>query len=110
MFFTALGLSFIIIFQLCTSIYTLWHKQDLLTKAKQELLQQQAEHTRLQKQLVQVQQPSFIEEQARDKLFLVKPGEQEIFITQSQPTLTSKEIVQKNTLPYWQQWLAAFSL
>ena len=107
LFFSILIVSGIIIVNLITSIYTLWHKQDLLVKAQQELQQQKKEQTKLQQQLQIVSNPSFVEEEARNKLFMTKPGEQEVLIAQ-QVTPASKKEVTVDTAPYWQQWLGIF--
>lgn len=97
----------IVINGLVHSIYDLWHKQDLLTSAQKELQNQQLQNQKLKGELSYVQSQQFIEEQARDKLFLVKPGEQEVLISQN---LINKGGPQKQTqnIPNWQQWLKLF--
>ncbi len=89
------------------SIYDLWHKQDLLTVAQKQLTQEQLKNQKLKAGLSYVNSPQFIEEQAHDKLFLVKPGEQEVLVS---PDLLNKGQVQKQTenIPNWQKWLNLF--
>lgn len=107
LFFSILILSIIIIINLVTSIYTLWHKQDLLVKAQQQLQQEKNEHVKLQQEFNVVSKPSFIEEEARNKLFMTKTGEQEVLIAQSTQSEEKKEVIIDNR-PYWQQWLGLF--
>jgi cell division protein FtsB len=92
---------------LAHSTYDLWHKQDLLTSAQRELSQEKLKNQKLKAGLSYVQTPQFIEEQAHDKLFLVKPGEQEVLISQ---TLQNQNKTQKQTqnTPNWQKWLQLF--
>jgi cell division protein FtsB len=91
------------------SIYDIWHKQDLLTSAQKQLDREKLENQKLKAELSYAQTPQFLEEQAHNKLFLVKPGEQEVLISpgliknQNQPAKTSAQ-----NLPNWQQWLNLF--
>jgi cell division protein FtsB len=91
------------------SIYDLWHKQDLLTSAQKNLERAKMQNQKLKGELSYVQTPQFVEEQAHDKLFLVKPGEQEVLIApdltrgQNQPSKPTSQNV-----PNWQQWLQLF--
>jgi cell division protein FtsB len=89
------------------SIYDLWHKQDLLTSAEKQLSQEKLKNQKLKGELSFVENPQFIEEQAHDKLFLVKSGEQEVLIA---PDLKNKNQPQKQTqnIPNWQKWLQLF--
>lgn len=98
----------IVIVRLTASIYELWHKKDLLTTEQNQLIQEKKENSDLKKGLKIVESKSFIEEEARNKLFLVKPGENTLLIDKS---LLKKvpgpktAIVQK---PIWQQWWNLF--
>lgn len=86
-------------------IYSLWKKQDLLIQEKQKLLVKENEHKMLLKELSAAQEPGFVEKEARDKLFLAKPGEYRVSL---QPE--DKEIVNAagKLLPAWQQWVQRF--
>jgi len=97
----------LIINSLIHSIYDLWHKQDLLTSAQKELESERFKNQKLKAELSYVQTPNFIDEQARNKLFLVKPGEQQVLISKD---LISKSKAQKQeeNLPNWQKWLNLF--
>jgi cell division protein FtsB len=89
------------------SIYDLWHKQDLLTSAQKQLSQEKLKNQKLKAELSYVKSPQFIEEQAHNKLFLVKPGEQQVLISQ---TLKNQNQPQKQNqnIPNWQKWLKVF--
>lgn len=108
LFFSSLGICILIIVHLITSTYTLWHKQDLLTKAQLELQKEQSENKKLHQQLKVVSTEQFLEEEARNKLFMVKPGEREVLIAQGSPSPQEKKV--QDTRANWQKWLASFSL
>src|SRR5688572_4932441 len=60
---------------LAQSLYSIWLKRDIVEDRRKVLAQRQAENTRLKEEYIQVQQPEYVEKQAREKLGLVKPGE-----------------------------------
>ncbi len=68
---------FIFVIQnLLHSIYGLWQKKELLVNARSEVESAKKENSALREQIAAVKNPAFIEKQARDKLLLVRPGEQ----------------------------------
>lgn len=75
---------------------------------KMTLLQKRNEE--LKNKLVEVGSLQFIEQQARDKLSLARPGEAVMVIPQTEidKVLGAKEEVQKVVEPYWQGWLKLF--
>lgn len=107
-FLLILILLFFIILRVSVSIYTLWHKQDVLTQAQQQLKQEQKENIFLHKQLKQVQTPQFLDEQARNKLLLVKPGESDVIIDSNLLKATASAVAKPTVMPFWQQWLRLF--
>lgn len=96
----------IYIIQSSHEIYLLLKKQDVLTQAKHKLALQEEEHKRLMQQLSIAQQPDFVEEQARDKLFLTKPGEYRVSLGSENKTAVLSTI--EKPIPVWQQWIARF--
>ena len=97
----------IIINSLAHSIYDLWHKQDLLTSAQKELVAEELNNKKLKTDLSYSNTPQFLEEQARNKLFLVKPGEQEVLMAQKlNKDGTSQD--SSGNIPNWQQWINLF--
>lgn len=93
----------IIINVLARSIYDTWRKKDLVVKAKANLAQEKEENRKLKLQLSMVNEPNFVEKEARDKLFLVKPGESGVIVPEDLVN-EKKEKVVKIT-PNYQQWI-----
>lgn len=105
-FFAAIIFLAVVVVNLSFSLVTLWSKKDLLTTAKLQLEKEKKEHETLQNQLKQVNDPSFVERQARDKLFLGKPGDSlVIFPTASPSGMPSRS---GDSRPIWQQWWEFF--
>lgn len=107
LFFAVIIASIFIINNLARSIYTLWDKRDLLEKAKVDLEEKKKASQELEGKLEVVQSQEFIESQARNKLLLVKPGEQLVIL----PSISSTEEdnkAQKKEAPNWQQWWRLF--
>lgn len=67
-----LGLSFSFV----TATFKVVQRSKRLTEAKRELLALQEEKKRLEKRAEYVKSPEFVEEEARNKLNMVKPGEE----------------------------------
>ncbi len=93
-----------IVNDLLRSTYGIWQKKDFVTSAEKELGHQKQENQRLKSQLSYVKTDEFIEKEARDKLFMVKKGEQKILI----PKELEKPLEEKNTDPNWKQWWNLF--
>lgn len=97
----------LIINSLSHSIYELWHKQDVLIFAQKELDAEKLKNQKLKAEFSYTQTPQFIDEQAHNKLFLVKPGEQPVLISQKLMQKTAEKKV-KDNIPNWQKWLHLF--
>jgi cell division protein FtsB len=97
----------LIINSLTRSIFELWGKQDLLTSAQKELDAEKLKNQKLKAELSYAKTDQFIDETAHNKLFLVKPGEQQVLISKDLIN-KSKTQKQKENLPNWQQWLKLF--
>jgi len=95
-----------VINNLAHSIYDLWQKQSLLTDAQNQLSAEKLKNTKLKAEISKANTPQFIDEEARNKLFLVKPGEQEVLISQSLISKSSQK--QAQVLPNWQRWFKLF--
>jgi len=87
------------------SIYSLWNKKDLLLKAQSQLDRAKKENKDLKRQLEVVQNPFYIEEMARTRLFLAKPDEKEIILSLPTPSVPQE---QKANIPNWRQWIDLF--
>lgn len=109
MFFTIIIICVISIIHSISSIATLLKKQDLLIKAQDQLQISQKKNKKLKEESKLVQEQSFIEEEARNKLFMVKPGENTIIIPKglivSRDSGAVHTSIQK---PNWQQWIGTF--
>lgn len=101
--------SLLIINNLVRSIYTLWQKRDLVENARQEVEEKKRENEVLKKKIKTVERPQFIEEEARNKLFLSKPGEGVIVLSQKDLEATlSAEPKPRDSRPNWKKWLDLF--
>lgn len=109
LFFSFIIVSLVVINNLIHSIYSLWQKKDLIVKAKQELVLKKKENADLKRKLQVAQDPQFIEREARDKLFLAKPGDNIIIIPSgvlAAGSVSKNHISDKRT--NWQKWWDLF--
>jgi len=108
-FFIIIVVFAIIINNLAHSTFELWQKKDLLIRAQQELNKEKKEQQALRSKLAQVKKQQFVEEEARNKLFLGKKGEQVVFIptqqSQASPSAKEKSIDMR---PNWRKWWDTF--
>ena len=95
----------LIVNNLVRSIHDLWQKKDYITQVQQELDLQKQENQRLKSALSYSQSQEFIEKQARDKLFMVKAGEQKVLVPQESE---SSQEAQKDNNPNWKKWWNLF--
>ena len=103
-------LSLFIINSLVRSIYNLLQKQEVVVATKEELTTEKKKNAALKEQYRRVQNEGYIEEEARNKLFLAKPGEQIVIVSGDEAT-TSGEMqkeVQRMQKPHWQAWWELF--
>ncbi len=95
----------LVINSLAHSIYNLWHKQDLLVSAQRNLALAKQKNQELKAKYKIVTTKEFVEEEAHDKLFMVRSGEHQVIITDKAKTNAKKEFAPH---PNWQQWLDLF--
>lgn len=105
LFFATIVALLMVIANLSKSIYELYHKKDLLLLTQKKLLLVEKENQQLKEKLTQIQNPAFVEKEARDKLFLAKPGESSILLPIPTPVKHDGIIENK---PNWQQWWELF--
>jgi len=107
LYLLAIVISIFIINGLVRSIYDLWKKQDLITVGQMDLEMERRQNLELRKKLSQAKNPQFIEEEARNKLLLVKPGEENVLIPHD---LSSTQSSSKKTdaRPNWRKWWDLF--
>ena len=101
----AIVIIIIIINGFAHSIYDLWSKKDLITSAQKKLDEEKLKNQKLKGELSYVQTKEFIESEARNKLFLQKPGEKEIIVPAIVQKDNPKAQAQKQN---WQKWLELF--
>ena len=106
LFFTAVIICILTINGLVRSIYDLWRKQDVVVSAKITLEKEKKENERLKQQLVWVGSPEFIESEARNKLFMVKPGESGVILPAE--LIQKREKKEVVAIPNWKQWVNLF--
>lgn len=108
-FFIVIIIMIMAINNLSQSTYSTWQKQDLIVKAQKDLEDVKEENQRLRSELARVEKPEFIESEARDKLFLTKPGENIIVIpTGSLALKPSVTPPPTDTRENWQKWWETF--
>lgn len=94
---------------LIRSTYNLWQKNHLVSDAQRELEKEKNEHEKLKDQLARVKRPDFVEEEARDKLFMVKKGEKMVLVGGGgESVLGERKRTQEISLPTWKQWWNIF--
>ena len=104
LFLTIVVILLFIINNLVRSIYDIWQKKDFVTKAEKELSFQKQENQRLKSALSYSKTQEFIEKEARDKLFMLKQGEQKVLLSKD----TQEVREEKAKLPNWKQWWNLF--
>src|SRR5437764_534929 len=108
-FFVFIIISLVIINNLVHSIYNLWQKQQLVVSARRELEKEKDQNKRYRDTLTSVNTTQFVEQEARNKLFLAKPGEKIIVMPSealeaSQSGVTATPDVRAN----WEKWWSLF--
>jgi len=97
----------LVINNLIHSIYDLSKKQDLVVDVQKELEDEKMLNQKLKAQVSIVQSKDFIEQEARNKLFMAKPGEQPVIIPQNLLKEEKKEEAQEKS-SNWQKWFNLF--
>lgn len=108
-FFTSIIVALFVINGLIHSIYATWQKQHVALQARQELEKERQENKLLKEKLKIVSQPQFVEEEARNKLFLAKPGESVIVF--SPDVLRASQSARpkpQDLRPNWKKWWELF--
>ena len=104
-FIIIIAILLLIINDLVRSMFDIWHKKDYITQAQKELSFQKQENQRLKSALSYSKTQEFMEKQARDKLFMVKNGEQEVLIQQNEG---SQSLSEQDNDPNWRRWWKLF--
>lgn len=101
--------SIFIINNLIQSIYTLWTKKQLVLNLKNEAEEQRKKNQTLKKNLSIIEKPQFVEEEARNKLFMAKPGDEIVLLSEKDLKATEAAKPKKaDTRPNWKKWWDLF--
>jgi cell division protein FtsB len=108
-FFIIIIASIFIINNLVRSIFTLWQKNGLVENVRNEVQEEKERNMELKNKLSEVEDRQFVEEEARNKLFMVKPGEAVVVLPQKvlEATISAKQ-KPKDTRPNWKKWYELF--
>ena len=87
------------------SIYDLWGKRDILAQEQQKLLKEEALNKTIKTQLKQSKSNFYMEQVARDKLFMLKNGEDVVLM--KTPNSSSGFSIRKQNSNI-DQWLSLF--
>lgn len=100
----------LIIYSLISQILGASKSGDRLSKAAEELTKLQMENKELKNRLALIKSSSFVEQQARDKLGLAKPGETVVVIPQEalDKVLGASKKIEEIRLPNWLGWWRVF--
>lgn len=93
-----------VIKNISTSILTLRQNSHIVTDLKQQEEAEKRKKQLLQQQLYFVNTPQFIENEAREKLGMVKPGEHIVLI----PPHENQQKITYDTTPNWKKWWNLF--
>lgn len=97
----------IIIRNISMSIHSMINNQNFLNGLEQETFQKKQESKFLTQQLEYVKKDSYVEQEARDKLGMVKNGETIVIIPS--PSITPSQIsIAPDTQPNWLKWWKLF--
>lgn len=107
-FFAVVLILLLTINDLARSLYSIWQKQDLIVQAQRDLTVEKQENQNLKKQINQVNQPEFIETEARDNLLLAKSGEGIVIIPTDKLPKTTPPPNVVDARPNWLKWLQLF--
>lgn len=105
---TVFIIGIVLIINLLRSIYDVAQRGHVVKDTKEKLALVREKHAKLTQEFEKVNSPYFIEEQARDKLNMARPGEEVIIVpTIPPPTPTPTP---KPPLANWEQWREAMRL
>jgi cell division protein FtsB len=100
-------LSLVIAVGIIRSVITIWQKRGIVAQRSAVLEAEEAKHARLEQNLREATSAAFIERVAREKLGLVKEGEQVVIMNRNQNLdLNAQNDIQAQ--PSWKQWWKLF--
>lgn len=99
------------------NIANLWSARSRITQAQEKLADLQAQNIKLNQEIAQAGNPTFIEREARDKLGFVKEGEVILVLPQDEVNKiaqglradSAKSAEPATEIPTWRLWLKLFT-
>ena len=100
----------VVIVSLSRRVYSLWRRTDVVRERRDELRKVQEENVRLKEKLLEVRSPQYVEEQARNKLGLIREGETVVLIEAPQPSSPAATSLpdESNRELKWRVWWKLF--
>jgi len=95
-------------FGLARNLYTAYQNSKLLSDSQRKLQQLKLENESLQQESWQASDPSFIDQEARQRLGLVKPGEVLIILPHDTATTAATPTQKIVDEPVWKKWMSLF--
>jgi cell division protein FtsB len=89
------------------SMWDIWQRKDVVLQAQNALSLEKQENQRLKSAFSYSQTQEFIEKEARDKLFMVKKGEQKILIPKELKD-GGGNLTVSESVPNWKKWWNLF--
>jgi len=104
---------FLFVLNLSRNIWRILHAGERLEKAQEKLGELKAENAQLRQEKDRLKSNDFLEEQARNKLFMAKKNEIVLILPipsvyKEEGFFEEEEIVDKEEGEIWQKWLALF--
>jgi cell division protein FtsB len=98
----------IIIQGLLSSIIELWQRQDIIKQARLQLEAAKKEHQELREKMRRAEDASYIETEARNKLFMIKPGEHIVILPPQKAEKPLVKTPREKRISVYQQWINLF--
>jgi cell division protein FtsB len=100
--------SFWVSIKMIGSTYDIWKRRDILIDRQKDVIQIEKKNNELKRELEEVQNPNFLDKQARNVLGLVKPGESLVLLPSPQvyqkQSQNSPKDLQYFEKPSWKLW------
>lgn len=97
-----------LIWVFASGLWQLYKAGGRLESSRESLSLEQKKNEELKKKLAQVQDPAFIEKEAREKLNMQKPDETVIILPEFNLELENVEEKEDVDKPNWEKWLDLF--
>lgn len=102
-----------LLFNFSYSIYTLWKRGDVVLEREHYLKTLEKEQDELKTELSYTMRPEFIEEEARNKLNLVRPGETLVVVSEREASFGGEMLIvdqkaEDDTRRIMNEWIQLF--